>query len=150
MKKLVLVCVLLMTPFAIFASVTIDNSWIRATVPQQQSAGAFLQISTTEDTRLISISSPVAKAVEIHEMSMSKDFMKMRSIAYLDLPAGQSTRLESGGTHLMLLGLRQQMKKGNLVPVTLIFQNKNKKKETIKLNIPVEAINYLPADHSKH
>src|SRR3954467_233550 len=52
------------------AQVAVSDAWIRATVPQQNSSGAFMQLRSAKTTRLVAVSSPVAGAVEIHEMAM--------------------------------------------------------------------------------
>jgi len=75
----------------------------------------------TADT-LVGASSPLAKSVEIHEMSMSGDMMQMRALPQgVAIPAGGRADLSPGGAHLMLLGLRKQLVAGDVVPLTLDF-----------------------------
>jgi len=57
-------------PFAAQAQVTVKDAWVRATVPQQQATGAFMQIQAARDSKLVSASSPLTNAVEVHEMAM--------------------------------------------------------------------------------
>ena len=103
------------------ANVEVKDAWVRATVAQQKSTGAFMQLTAQADTRVVQVSSPIAGVAEIHEMAMDKDVMRMRAVPALDLPAGADVPLRHGspdGHHLMLLKLKQPLKDGEAVPVT--------------------------------
>jgi copper(I)-binding protein len=120
MKKIsFLLCLLVVT--AAQAQVTIQDPWVRGTVPKQQSSGVFMQLSAAKDTRLVAALSPVAKVVEIHEMVMDNNIMKMRQIPGLDIVPGRVLELKPGGYHVMLIDLKQQLKGGDVVPITLFF-----------------------------
>ena len=71
-----------LAPLATQAQVTVNEPWVRATVASQKATGAFMQLSSPANTRLVAAKSSVANVVEIHEMAMVGDMMKMR------LPAG--------------------------------------------------------------
>jgi hypothetical protein len=75
-------------------------------VAQQKATGAFMQIVSQQGGRLVQASSPVAAVVEIHEMTMENNVMKMRAIPGLDLPAGKPVDLKPGGYHVMLMDLK--------------------------------------------
>jgi copper(I)-binding protein len=122
------------------AQVTVKDPWVRATVPQQMATGAFMQITSVQDARLVEVKSPLAGVVEVHEMKMEKDVMKMRAIKALDLPAGKSVELKSGGYHVMLMDLKQQMKEGDTVPLTLVIEGKDKKLSTVDVKAPVKPL----------
>ncbi|MBL8386362.1 MAG: copper chaperone PCu(A)C [Burkholderiales bacterium] len=122
------------------AQVTIKDPWVRATVPQQKATGAFMQITTAQDTRLVEARSPVAGVVEIHEMKMENNVMKMRAVSGLDVPAGKGAELKPGGYHVMLMELKEQMKEGATVPVTLVFEGKDRKRETVDVKATVRPL----------
>ncbi|MDP2135569.1 MAG: copper chaperone PCu(A)C [Sulfuritalea sp.] len=122
------------------AQVTVKDPWVRATVAAQKATGAFMQITSAQDARLVEASSPVAGVVEVHEMTMEKDVMKMRAIKGLDLPAGKTVELKPGGYHVMLMDLKQQMKEGDTVPVTLVVEGKDKKRSTLEVKAPVRPL----------
>lgn len=103
------------------AEVTVAEPWVRATVPAQKATGAFMHLKSDADARLVSAASPVAGVVEIHEMFMDKDVMKMSPIPGLDLPAGRDVELKPGGYHVMLLELAAPLQSGQKVPITLTF-----------------------------
>jgi copper(I)-binding protein len=64
--------------------------------------------------------------------------MRMRAVKALDLPAGRAVELKPGGYHVMLMDLKQQMKEGEVVPVTLVVETAGKR-ETIEVKAPVRA-----------
>ena len=99
-----------------------------------------MRITSAQDARLVEARSPVAGLVEVHEMSMDKDVMKMRAVKALDLPAGKSVELKPGGYHIMLMDLKQQMKEGDTVAVTLVVEGKDKKRSTIEVKAPVRPL----------
>ena len=109
------------------ASVTlaVGHSWTRETAPGQSVGGGFMTITNKggQDDRLLSASSPAARDVQIHTVNMDGGVMRMRPLAAgLAIPAGKAVMLKPGGYHLMLMGLRQPLKRGGSVPVTLRFQ----------------------------
>ena len=139
MKRLTLAA-LIFAALPVMAQVTVKDPWVRATVSAQKATGAFMQITSAQDARLIEAKSPVAGVVEVHEMTMEKDVMKMRAVKGLDLPAGKSVELKPGGYHVMLMDLKQQMKEGDTVPLTLVVEGKDKKRSTIEVKAPVKPL----------
>ena len=141
MKRFAIASLLAISTLSAFGQVTVQEPWVRGTVPQQKATGAFMQLKAEKDSRLVSAKSPVAGVVEIHEMAMEKDVMKMRALPNgLELPAGKSVELKPGGYHVMLMDLKQQVKEGDTVPITLIVEGKDKKQTTIEIKAPVKAL----------
>ncbi len=132
------------------AQVAVEDPWVRATVPQQKATGAFMQIKTSQATRLIEVRSPVAGVVEIHEMKMENNIMRMRQINGLDVPAGKAVELKPGGYHVMLMDLKEQMKEGTSVPVTLVFEGADKKRETVEVKATVRSLTGNAAKKDPH
>lgn len=130
--------------------VEVKDAWVRATVQQQKTTGAFMQLNAKQDARLVEVRAPIASTVEIHQMSMENNVMRMRAVAGIDLPAGKSVELKPGGYHIMLINLKQQIKDGDLVPVTLVVEGKDKKRQTIELQVPARPLNSAAADAIKH
>ncbi|MFO1341049.1 MAG: copper chaperone PCu(A)C [Burkholderiaceae bacterium] len=132
---------LAMAASAASAQTTVKDAWVRGTVPQQQASGAFMQITSAQGGRLVAVSTPVAGVAEIHEMKMDGGVMKMAPVAGgLVLPAGKPVELKPGGYHLMLMGLKQQLKGGDNVPLSLTVEGPDGKKETLDLSVPVRAL----------
>jgi periplasmic copper chaperone A len=151
MKHLSTTLALLLATTLAQAQTTVAEPWVRGTVAQQKASGMFARITSAQGGKLVSASSPVAGVVEIHEMAMSGDVMKMRALPNgLDLPAGKAVELKPGGYHVMLMDLKQQLKAGDMVPVTLVIEGADKKRETVEIKAPVKAMNPTAAQQHKH
>jgi len=140
MIRIVLTAALLISTTAALAQVTVNDPWVRATVPAQRETAAFMQLTAAETMQLVAARSPVAGTVEIHEMAMVDGVMKMRAIPSLDLPAGKTVALNPGGYHVMLLDLKGQIHVGDAVPLTLVFEGRDKRRTTIDLKAPVRGL----------
>ena len=106
-------------------SLEIDQPWTRATAPTAKTGGGFLTITnkgTTPD-RLIAARSTVADKVEIHEMKMDGNVMRMRELEKgLEVPPGATIALKPGGYHIMFMELKAPLAKDAKIPVTLVFE----------------------------
>lgn len=142
--------VLALAAGAACAQVTVSEPWVRATVPQQRATGAFMNLTAPQGARLVEARSPVAGVVEIHEMVMENQVMKMRAIPGLDLPAGRAVELKPGGYHVMLMELKQQVKEGETVPITLVVEGKDKKRETVEVKAAVRPLTSGGGHMKKH
>lgn len=85
---------------------------------------AFMVLENTgnEDDRLVSAQSDVASAVEIHLSEMKDGIMSMRPVDGVEIPAGEQVKLEPGGYHVMLIGIIQDLKTGEIVSLQLNFE----------------------------
>ena len=122
------------------AQTSVKDAWVRGTVAEQKATGAFMQLNSTQGGRLVSVSSPAAGVVEIHQMKMEGSTMKMGAVSALNLPAGQVVELKPGGYHVMLMDLKAPLKAGDSVALTLLIEGKDGKKETIAVSAPVKAL----------
>ena len=118
-------------------TVEVKDAWVRASVQGQMATGAFMKLNAKEGTRLVGASSPVAGVVEVHEMKMEGDVMKMRAVRVLDLPAGKTVEFKPGGYHVMLMDLKSALKKDSTIPLTLVFKNATGQESRLQLQVPV-------------
>lgn len=144
----ILVCLLAAPAWA--QTVTVSGAWVRGTVAGQSATGAFLELKASEHAALLGVASPVAKVVEVHEMVMEQDVMKMRAIPRLDLPAGKAVDLKPGGYHIMLMGLSKPLKKGDIVPLTLKLEGRDKKLSTLEVKVEVRELTAPPVMEHMH
>jgi len=129
-----------------FAQTTVDDAWVRATVPGQPSTGAFMRITSSDDAKLLEAKSPVAKIVQIHQSKMDNDVMSMQPVEFVPLPAGKTVAIEPEGYHVMLIDLVGQVKEGDEVPLTLVVENAKGVKESVEVKAKARALNSM-ADH---
>ena len=118
-------------------SVEIENAYTRATVPGQMAAGGFMKIENKgKADQLISASSPVAGEVQLHEMAMEGNVMKMRQVKDIPVPANGAVELKPGGLHLMFMNIKAPLTAGETVPVKLKFA----KAGEVEVKMPVNAM----------
>lgn len=132
--------VLLLFSSSLFADVGVIGPWVRGTVAGQGATGAFMSLRSSEDAVLIEARSPVAALVEIHAMSREGNVMKMRALPRLELPAGKTVELRPGGNHIMLMELKKALAKGDIVPFTLVVEDKDKKRQIIEVRAEVRSL----------
>ncbi len=139
-------------------TVQIKDAWARSSVPGQKASGAFMKISAKDGAKLVAASSPAAGVVQVHEMTMEGNVMKMRALAGgLDIPAGQTVELKPGGYHVMLMDLKAPLVKDSSVALTLVFKDAKGVENKVDLKVPVAnsapgaKAGDMPAmDHSQH
>jgi len=122
------------------AQTVVKDAWVRGTVAQQKASGMFAQITSSRGGKLVSAASPVAGVVEIHEMKMDGDVMKMKAVPGIELPAGKTVELKPGGYHIMLMDLKKELKAGETVPMTLVVEGADNQRETIDVKATVRAL----------
>ena len=150
MKALVSALLMMLHAGVALAQTTVTEPWARSTVAQQKTTGLYLQLKSARGARLVAAHSAAAGAVEIHQMSMQGDVMRMRALPDgLDLPAGEVVKLEPGGYHLMLLDLKRPLAVGDAVAVTLVIEGADKQRETLEVQAAVRASGPQPP-HRKH
>ncbi len=118
-------------------AIKIENAYTRATVPGQQVAGGFMKIENKGVAdQLIAASSPVAGEVQLHEMAMDGNVMKMRQVKDIVVPAGGAVELKPGGLHLMFINIKAPLSAGETVPLKLKFA----KAGDVEVKMPVNAM----------
>ena len=141
MKKLLSVLLLLMAPLAWSAGLTVgnlklDQIWARSAPLSGGNAAAYLSVANSgqQDDTLLSVATPIAHQAQLHNMSMEGGIMRMREMADgISLRPGETVRLAPGGMHIMLLGIKQPLKKGDHFPLTLHFEHAG----TVNVDVPV-------------
>ena len=121
---------------ATVGKITIPDPWARASTGGGRPAAAYLSIRNDgAEDRLMSAWSPVAGKVEIHQSKMEGGVMKMVGAAPLRVPAGATVEMKPGGYHIMLMGLKRPLKKGQIFPITLTFE----KAGTVEVQVEVKS-----------
>jgi hypothetical protein len=108
------------------ANISVTDAWARATMPGQPVSGAYMQIHSDVDARLLSVSSPAVPRVEVHEMKIDGGVMRMREVKAIELPQGKTVSLQPGGFHIMLINLPKPIAAGDIVPLTLLVESGGK------------------------
>lgn len=149
MKAIFAVAMLAASLPAFAANVSVSDAWARATMPGQQVSGAYMKIESDADARLIGASSPAVPRVEVHEMKMDGDVMRMREVKAIDLPKGKSVSLEPGGYHIMLMNLKKPIAAGDVIPLNLVIESGGKK-QTVEVKAEARAPGGDAMQHHHH
>ncbi len=117
------------------SSITVTNGYIKESIPGSNITAAYMTISNDGDKAITlqSIRSTISDRIEIHEHSMTDGMMRMREVGEITIDANSKVVLQPSGLHLMIFALKQQVRKEDVIPLTLYFSNKTK----INIQLPV-------------
>lgn len=134
MKKFVLSIVSIAAVFG--ADVEIEGAYARASIPNVPNSAAFFVIknNSDKDIAITSANSDIAEKNELHTHIKENKMMKMMKIEKLVVPAKSSLELKSGGDHVMLMGLKKELKAGDEINLELSFSDGDKK----SIKVPVK------------
>ncbi|HEX4842638.1 MAG TPA: copper chaperone PCu(A)C [Limnobacter sp.] len=116
--------------------IAVTDAWVRATVGEQDATGAYFTVRSEQPVTLVGVASPAAEVVEVHEMTMEGDIMRMRKADRLAVDPGQALVLKPGGYHVMLMALTAPVETGQEVELSLQFE----KPDGSILEMPVKAV----------
>ncbi|HNE14407.1 MAG TPA: copper chaperone PCu(A)C [Rhodocyclaceae bacterium] len=146
-----LVGTMMMAGAAMAADVEVRDAWVRGVVPAQKSTGAFMQLTSPAGATLVGAASPAAAKVELHEMAMEGNVMRMRPVPRLALAPGQTVALKPGGYHVMLIGLKKPLVDGDKVPLTLLLEGRDKQVDKVEVSAEVRPLTAaVPMDEHHH
>ena len=121
-------------------TVTATDAWVRGTVPSQDTTGAFMTLTSTEDAKLVAVATPIAKIAEVHQTMNHAGMMHMEAVKSLPLPAGKPVALQPGGYHVMLMGVKGPVKPDSKVPLTLTLEDAKGKRSTVTVEAVVRPL----------
>lgn len=116
--------------------ISVTDGWAREVAPGQAAAAAYLKIANDGDRadRLVGVSSPGATEAELHSSSNEGGVMRMREIENgLAIEPGSTAAFAPGGNHIMLKGLKQPLKAGQTIQLTLDFERSPDQSVAIKI-----------------
>lgn len=137
-----------MLAFAAEADITVVDAYVRMVPPGTPTTGAFMTVKNggSADRKLMKADSPVAKAVELHNHINDNGVMKMRPVKEIDVKSKGQAELKPGSYHVMLIDLKQVLKEGDTVPLTLTFDDGSTKKIDAPVKRP-QAMMQMEHDH---
>jgi copper(I)-binding protein len=123
---LTLGAILASTPGVLASDVMVRDAFARASAVSTAKAGAVYMTLTNQGARpdrLLQITTPSAASAEVHESAENDGVATMRPVEGLEIPAGGSVDLKPGGHHVMLVGLKAPLKKGDMITLQLKFEH---------------------------
>lgn len=131
--------------------VTVHEPYVRLAPPNAPATGAFMVIRNggNKDVKVVKAANPVSKITELHTHLNEGGVMKMRPVPAIDIKAGGEAVLKPGSLHVMLIDLKAPMKEGDVVPITLTFDDGSSKQVDAKVVRPVAAPAPMPMEHGQ-
>jgi hypothetical protein len=154
MKQLSLFAASLLFSAGVFAAaadnVSVQDPYVRLAPPNAPATGAFMVIRNNgdKDVKVLKADNPVSRATELHTHLNEGGVMKMRPVPAIDIKAKGEAALKPGGLHIMMIDLKAPMKEGDVVPITLSFDDGSSKQVDAKVVRPMAA--GMPAMEHKH
>lgn len=154
MKQLSLLAAGLMISTGLLAAtaddVTVVEPYVRLAPPNAPATGAFMVIKNNgaKDIKVVKADNPASKVTELHTHLNEGGVMKMRPVPSIDIKAKGEAVLKPGSLHVMLIDLKAPMKEGDVVPITLSFDDGSSKKVEAKVVKPMPAA--MPPMEHKH
>lgn len=135
-------------PAAAPVTVTVADALCRPTPTGRQMTACYLTLTASGDDRLLSVASPLAARVEIHESRIESGMMMMNEmVGGLPLAPGARAELKPGGSHIMVMGLSAPLAAGDTVPLTLTFATAEPVEVVATVSQPPVPVGGAPAPH---
>ncbi len=137
--SLTLAAVFASIPGALAGDLTVTQAFARASAtPTAQTGAAYISLENhaNEADRLVSASAPVAAMTHIHKSEVVDGVMKMQSVEALEIAAHGKLEMKPGGYHIMFMGLKQPLKQGEEIDLTLRFE----KAGELTVKVPVRGV----------
>ena len=127
------------------SGIEVQDAWARATPPNAKNAAVYMVLKNDRPVidLLLSVKTPAAKVVELHTVIKEKGMMLMQPVENISIPAHGTTVLQPGGSHMMLVNLKEQLKTGTHIDLTLEFKHEGE----IKLKVPVQKSREKTQEH---
>lgn len=121
--------------------VSVQDPYVRLAPPGAPATGAFMVLKNggDKDVKVVKADNPASKVTEMHSHVNDNGVMKMRPVPAIDIKAKGEAALKPGGLHIMLIDLKAPMKEGEVVPITLEFDDGSSKKVEAKVVRPTAA-----------
>ena len=154
MKQLSLLAAGLMLSAGVLAAaadnVTVQDPYVRLAPPNAPATGAFMVIKNggDKDVKVLKADNPASRVTELHTHLNENGVMKMRPVPAIEVKAKGQAVLQPGGLHVMMIDLKAPMKEGDVVPITLTFEDGSSKQVDARVVRPMAA--GMPGMEHKH
>ena len=132
-----LVCFLILSNNSTSAKVVFHGGYAFETFKGQKVAAAYVSIFNQSEKDLVieNITSNICEVAEIHDIVLESEVMRMKKVESLNIPARSELYFQPGSTHIMLMGLNQELKDGTIFNLNFVFKNKE------KMNVKIMVLN---------
>ncbi|MBK1703394.1 copper chaperone PCu(A)C [Halochromatium glycolicum] len=127
--------------------IEVQDAYVRAVPPGQPNSAAFMHLTNTSnrDRALVIGETDAAEVVELHTHKMEDGMMRMRQLEQIELPAGETVKLQPGGLHVMLIGLTEDLRAGDSIELHLGFDDGSRQSLTLPVKRVTHGTGTMPA-----
>lgn len=131
-------------------NVSVQDPYVRLAPPGAPTTAAFMVLKNggDKDVKVVKADNPASKVTEIHNHINDGGVMRMRQVQAVEIKAKGEAVLKPGGLHIMLIDLKAPMKEGDVVPITLSFDDGSSKKVDATVTKPTAVAG--PSEHDHH
>ena len=136
---------LVMSTLVIAQNFTVSSGFVRETIPGTSISSAYMTLTNTSEksVTLVGASSKISPRIEIHQHTMSNGMMKMRKLDSIVINSKDTVMLQPSGLHLMIFDIKEPLKHGDLITLTLHFSSH----ANVEIQLPVQSINRQQHHH---
>ena len=139
LSRIIISCLFLIVTATTHAqSLTAADGFIRESIPGTTISSAYMTLTNTSEksVTLVGASSKISARIEIHEHSMSNGMMSMRQVESIVIGSKETAVLKPSGLHLMIFDIKEPLKHGDLITLTLHFSSR----PDVEIQLPVQSI----------
>ena len=134
--------------------ISVQDPYVRLAPPGAPATGAFMVIKNNgdKDVKLVKADNPASKVTELHNHINDNGVMRMRQVPAIEIPAKGEAVLKPGGLHVMLIDMKAPLSEGQVVPITLGFDDGSSKVVEVKVQkvMPAAMPAAAPMQHGQH
>ncbi len=131
--------------------VEVEGAYALLPAPGQKNTALYMKIENHSNKTFTRVSavSPIAKKIELHEMTLANGVMKMRKVINIRFKPHSTLTLEQGGYHFMVTGIKKPLVENQKIPVTLCLDDLCQKLE-VKVVHPLSVEKETQKHHHSH
>ncbi|HET7403599.1 MAG TPA: copper chaperone PCu(A)C [Usitatibacter sp.] len=127
-------------PVVAHATVVARDAWVRGMLPIIHETVAYVTLTSSEDAKVVGVSTPLARRAQMHASNMTGGVMHMEVVDTLALPADTPVQLKPGGTHVMLMEVDHMLKPGDTVPLEFTIENAKGQRSRVEVKAQVRPL----------
>ena len=132
-----LICFFVLSSDPISAKLVFHGGYAFETFKGQKVASAYVSIFNQSDNDVVieKITSNISDVIEIHDTVLEGEIIRMKKVDSLNIPARSEFYFQPGSTHIMLMGLNQELEDGKIFNLNFVFKNQE------KVNVKIMVLN---------
>jgi len=147
-RQMIISITMIMPVSVLAGQVEIVNPYMRELIPGTTVTSSYMKIINHHnvDIMLVGAKGKFSQQIELHEHTMKDGMMRMAQVPNIVIPANGSVMLEPSGLHIMAFDIKQPLKHGQSVELTLLFDEH----PPVAIDLPIKSIKQQNNHHHHH